>query len=458
LDKLKKRCWSPLQEKILEDLFEREALIHMDDDHVYSTNNGRDIFTSMTTAIGGKFDDTAGLYERNRLFGNDFDMLLEGLAQGKSFKDLKGSVKALDMALAAQAYGQLQNYVYAMMQEGAVLVPQLKVFDPESKIAGTLDLLMIKPDGSMTVIDLKVSKHSILEDKYALATNKTREGSRLKNLALSTKTKHGIQVCGYQRLLEVTGYYPEQTMTYHFKVDVKGENKDQEVTHFYSQGATHHLQSEYKSYVDRIIPTKPAPDKIKVLLREMGWLTEDVDLEAEHDEALRKSEVLELTLKQMRAGIEDFREKVRRRIDRMEMIKTSVSFNSPANKMMYKLNQLVMIMGKNLTSGQTQLAYGAFLRYAIDELKDLSDYMSEPNNRSKEGFIEKVLEASRYLETYRGMVNSTQWPQVTIATTEHGAKQDTGNPRKLCAGRNDGKHQQKRDFKAGVDSNDQTIC
>jgi tRNA G26 N,N-dimethylase Trm1 len=413
LIKLKKKCRTPLQERIVEDLFAIEARIFMDKDHVYTNEKG-DVFTSMTTSIGGKFDDEEGRYLRNRMFGNDFDMMMDALAQDIPYSRIKEKVKALSPEIAKRAYDQMRTYMHAIKQDGSVVIPQLRLYDPgtegatSSQIAGTLDLLIVKPDGSMMVIDLKVSKHSIKSDEYK-QKHKTKEGSRLPNTALSTRDKQGIQVGGYKRLLEVNGYYPTQTITYHMNVKLKVEDKVEQVRDFYAEGPVHHVESAYQKYVDRIISTQPAQDRTRLLMRELGMLSEDVDLEAEHDEALKRSEVFQKILEQMRAGMEEFREKVRRRIDRMELTKTAVSFNSPANRMMHKLSVLVMTMGQDLSAGQTQQAYGAFLRHAKEELKELSDYMSDPKNRDEEGFIEKVLEAAKYLETYRGMVNSGEW-------------------------------------------------
>jgi hypothetical protein len=413
LTKLKRKCTTPLQEKILEDLFAMDNKVRLDrDTHKYSDEPGNP-YTGMTTGIGGKFDDDEGRYLRNRLFGNDFDLILDSIVQGKSFKQIKDKITALRPDLAAQAYHQLQNYVYALMQDGSVLVPQIKVCDPDpaSRVAGTLDLLLIRPDGSMTVIDLKVSKNSIKGHDYNYSPYPTKEGSRLPGQLLTTRQKHGIQVGGYKRLLEVNGYFPEQTVTYHIKVEIDTSTGQQEVKEFRAEGPVDHVPSAYLNYVEKIIPTRPAKEtKIRQFLRELGDLPSDgADAAEEGDEMYNRSQVLAETLEQMRAGMEEFREKVRRRIDRMKLVKTAVSFNSPENRSLHKLSQLVVMMGQDLSRGQTQQAYGAFLRHAKAELKDLMDYMSDPLNKEKEEYIEKVLEASGYLETYRGMSQATEW-------------------------------------------------
>jgi hypothetical protein len=404
-NKLKERVkGNPLLLKIIDDMLITRRKLHFDQAaHRYSTA-GRD-FMSTTTAINGIFDDDTGKYELNRIFGNQLDQIMESLVLGVKWEHIKEKVSHINIALAERVYEQFQGYIDGLITQGAIVIPQFALYDPISGIAGTMDLLVIRPDGTKTIIDLKVSKNEMREDGYQNSLHAVRKGARLKEgEKLSKRQRHGIQIGCYKRLMEINGHYVEQTQTYHVWADIEGEGKDQVVKRFVVEGAHEHYPSENRSYVDQIIPTRPGDDKLKKYKEELGYtkLTEDWD---SVDEETRQSDKYQSMLDRLQVKMEDFAEQIRKNINRMESIK-SIAQSKDA---VQKLSALLATMQGNLSRRQADQAFGAFLRYARQELTDLKSYLSEAVNMDDPAFIQRVLDGDMYMKTFWGLVNAPMW-------------------------------------------------
>ncbi|BCV01438.1 MAG: hypothetical protein CM15mV42_1170 [uncultured marine virus] len=143
----------------------------------------------------------------------------------------------------------MQANVRMLQADGAVAIPQVVLYDKETGIAGTADLLIIQRDGKIRVVDLKTSKNFVggREDttynkEWDLKGDRVEKvngkdvivpGSLLKKNGiadrLSTRGQHNLQVNLYRRMLENMGYELADssddfaTSTFHIKVDVEGK-------------------------------------------------------------------------------------------------------------------------------------------------------------------------------------------------------------------------------------------
>lgn len=395
---------NPLLVEIIKDLVATRRKLHFDEAaHRYSTP-GRE-FVSTTMAINGEFDDPTGKYELNRIFGSQLDRIMEALVLGKKWEHIKEQVSHVNIVLAERVYEQFQGYIDGLISDGSIVIPQLALFDQLSGIAGTMDLLLIRPDGTKTIIDLKVSKHSMQEDSYTDTLFGVRNGARLKvGEQLSKRQRHGIQVGCYKRLMEVNGHFVEQTQTYHVWADIEGEGKNQVVKRFVVEGAHEHYPSENRSYVDQIIPTRPGNDKLKRYKEKLGYtkLTEEWDTV---DEETRQSDAYQDKLNKLQVRMEDYAEKIRKQIDRMEAVRNTARSKDNVQK----LSALLSLIHGNLSRSQADLAFGSFLKYAKAELSDLKDYLSDATNMDDPDFIQRVLDGDMYMKTFWGLANAPKW-------------------------------------------------
>ena len=110
-----------------------------------------------------------------------------------------------------EGYKQLNNMMLGMRALGNVVIPQVIVSDKTAGIAGMVDILVIKPDGSLTIIDLKASKNHMTSDRYMKEMYPVNEGSifydsskpKDQQMKMTTKMQHGIQVGLYRRIPEI---------------------------------------------------------------------------------------------------------------------------------------------------------------------------------------------------------------------------------------------------------------
>ena len=208
--------------------------------HTYADAKGRP-YASTTEKIKGKLDSDE--FQFNIDIGNDFDAVLEEVVLGKTWEQSKDTYKYERISKEQMKYIHegLAAYTAGLVSDGSILLPQVIVSDPDTMIAGTIDLLLIRKDGSVQVIDLKTSKNSVLRPYYfgegkgsskkAQGLFEVKEGSTFydptKPYYMSTATQHSMQVNIYRRMLYNMGYTLDSTsdadntpFTIHMKVDI----------------------------------------------------------------------------------------------------------------------------------------------------------------------------------------------------------------------------------------------
>ena len=189
-----------------------------------------------------KFKNIA-MYQADRTF-KELILFVPLLGSDQQYQMIKSPIASsrtmgeLDDVLMEKLYGEETG----LLRDGSVAIPQVVVYDEATGIAGTIDLLIVKPDGTLKIVDLKTSKDGLKD--YAGIT-----GSKLKydkdwevkeslliekgfpNLRLSKRQQHNLQVNMYRRMLENMGYTMSSddnaTSTMHIKVDIKGKEQKQ---------------------------------------------------------------------------------------------------------------------------------------------------------------------------------------------------------------------------------------
>jgi len=102
----------------------------------------------------------------NLKLGNDFDKILEGLVTDVTSAELFDKMEILNEEQFGKAYASMQASLAGLMKDNTVAIPQVVVYDKATGIAGSIDLLLIEPDGKVRVVDLKTSNH--LQTTYDL--------------------------------------------------------------------------------------------------------------------------------------------------------------------------------------------------------------------------------------------------------------------------------------------------
>ena len=258
---------------------ESDSLVAFDKaSHTYVDVVTGEPYLSATTAIkGGMTQEKQKEVELNLEIGNEFDMILDAIISNKSFDAIKDSIKLLDPVKAEIAYNNMLSNIRMLTADGGVAIPQVILYDKETQIAGTADLLVITKEGRIKVLDLKTSKNFVrnnegydgkkweLEGPREETVNGKKvivPGSLLKQKGvdrLSTKQQHNLQVNLYRRMLENMGYEVDQSdwaaSTFHIKVDIEGKGKDQKfLGTFETDDWIPHPSSQNIDKVNMLIP------------------------------------------------------------------------------------------------------------------------------------------------------------------------------------------------------------
>lgn len=396
-----------LQQDIIDELYiNPENPVNMDEDtHTYTDLLGDD-YTSTTQAIYGT-SNIDPQYEIYAEYGYAFDKILQGIVLNKSYEESIMGITALTDSEKRQAYNILQSYVIGLIADGSVIVTQVRLGDRASKIAGTLDLLVISPMGKIKIIDLKVSKNSINSPSYNKEAYYVGEDSLISGNKLTKKQAHSIQVGIYKRLIEIRGYPVDKTVTFNIKLDVDKDKNIKEIV-LESNAELQHLPSSNRSYVNKIIDTYPSEiNKINELKEKHGLNNPATEKEFLTDEeALPEVEIVSQDMyDKLYNKVESIIDVYKQRKNFYEKIKNIATFK-PKVEIIDKLIQLIAYMENAQMEGEQVAAYGKFLISTANELDEILEYINKPENKKDPQYASILVEADKYLESYRGIVNS----------------------------------------------------
>ncbi len=400
------RKGNALQQRIVNDLIENpdNPVVLEPTEHVYVDGDG-ETYTSVTTGIKGKLMNDE--FAINREYGTSLDKLLQGVILGKKFEAAVEDIENIPHDKLKTAYGLFQVYVDMLTKDGSIIVTQAALGDKYSKVAGSLDLLVITPEGKIKVVDLKASKNSVKSENYnkPYLVKETAEGSVFIGQSLSTRQQHGIQLAAYRKLIELKGFDVIELHTVHLKLDL---NSDKTIKSIEWEGEEQHSISMNQDYVNKLIPTDLEPrNRLNELKKELGIdnPVNDPDFLSEEDSKPEIERYGEDRFTQMydeSKKVVDIFDKRKKYLEKIRKGKTYIE----KDVMIDKINELMAMMGSELRNDRPSLAYGGFLRYAIDELTEYHKEISDPKNREKPEYASLLIEVDRYVESYRGISNA----------------------------------------------------
>ena len=412
-----KQLGNDLQKKIIDDVyFEAKAgqedpgrVILEEKNHVYVHTGTGQTYKSTTTAIKGKLDDPEGMFELNRLFGTQFDQTLQDIIEGKTFDQVKQNMTGIiSEDISRRAYDALQGYFIGVMSDGSIILPQVVLSDSQSGIAGSLDIFIVKPNGDIYITDLKVSKNSYKSDNYRNKKFPVGQESVLEG-PLTTQQQHGIQVATYKRLAEVNGFPVKGIQTLHIKLSVEGLGKEQKVTDFEWEGIQIHQPSANVTFVDQIVKTKGSRSKVKAYKKALGLenpANEEDFLSAE--EEMPEDDIPGDILDKLQYTIKTFVDKLRQRELYLKNLGKSARFESfseeSREQSVDKISELLSAIEMN-DAGRPDISFGRLLNYTKTTLTSMYKYITDPSKVGNPGYIDVVLEAEKFIESYRGLAS-----------------------------------------------------
>jgi hypothetical protein len=363
------------------------------------------IYTSASTARSGKKNIVG--FDDNREWGKDFDKLLQGVILGKDLDQIEEISDRID-AVKTDAYNFLKGLISAWTADGTIALPQVIVANKNEgipgavPIAGSIDLLLVHPDGEMTVIDLKTSYNSRFERSYANTSYKVGEGSLLgADTQLSKSQDHSIQVMTYVKLLNLMGYPVKAARTEHLLLGVE---KDK-VKSFTYEGPVNRVMSENEVSVDKIVPKqyegKNRLDELneKYQTGNPTHRSSFGETKEEKAERLATDATMEDAILRLFTAAEGWQKY-------LEDLRHQSIFEVKDDSIR-KIDHLITQMQTLFAQGKKEQIYPKFLSVFNTHITSVLKVINDPDNIKKPGYIRTVYMSKKYIDTFRPFLVSS---------------------------------------------------
>jgi hypothetical protein len=420
-----------------------------EENHVYyNLLDTTETFKSTTERIKGKLSEEDLFNKKLNIdLGNDFDRLLQGLTSDKTLDKVFPQMKILSREQAEKAYLQLQENLKEITRGGGVAIPQVVVYDLATRTAGSIDILVVLPNGKLRIVDLKTSKNSV-RDMALSQKAKAKAGlggqlkydveyelgddSDLKKAGinqLSTRAQQAIQVNLYRRMLENMGYEVDMSemgaSTFHVQVGIEGKDAQQKFTgEFRSDEWVSHPVSQNSLYVDLLVPKNIDSDAVEDLDKSIDDAVDkavDWDSELKDDEKIPEDTEFSdpyIEYEVITQALTNYRLALITKLKAIDQIKSSIYMDRTKEQteenILNALSAISMAMAEG--SNSSSALFTELLRDALKQIQSFTDYINDPNNFSKPEYITYVLNFNRFIKTFEGLysvkdltgINATQ--------------------------------------------------
>jgi len=391
------------------------VIVFNDPNHEYYELGTGLKYRSTTNAIKGEMSAQAKEEKKlNLAIGNDFDLIMEGLAADKTYDDLKDKLEVIkDHEVSRRAYDTILKEITEYKAAGFVVLPQVVLSDPATKMAGKADLVLISPEGKLGIIDLKTSKNTVLNERYNYPYQ-LEEDSLLKEKGvseLSTRQQHGIQIQTYRRMAENMGYelmddHEWGMSTFHIRV-ILNEAGTEFTGEFVVEDYINHPVSENEIYVDMLVPRKtniPSTEELDNITEQYQSGSREVEPEIDKPEETNVSGAL---YDVMYRALRDFKIALLTRKEVMEKAKSAITIDKTKEQSIKDIIDITSAITVAVTRGSQSVRkeYTKILRHTLDEVNKFIEYAEDPANFSKPEYITYVLNMEKFIETYRGLAS-----------------------------------------------------
>jgi hypothetical protein len=422
---------NPQQRQVVQDLAEFHLDVKFEEEgHKYTHVGSGKQLDSTTTLMKGTLDDM-GQYAVNRRIGNLFDRMLEAAILGQSLDSVslvfreegKDVSLVIEDSLKEEIWNWAQDVVADLQAEGSVVIPQFRVSSEKDNVAGSIDILVVKANGELEVLDLKSSKNSITSENYitpyplkASDNTKGYKGSKIADELggdqyLSTEQQHALQTGLYARMLMNKGFVVSRTASYHVKYKMNDDATT--AVGFDIEGyREHNAETDMKTYADVIVKLEESNqtvDQSGQLSREMGEDgkpeidVEDDGVKINHFElALLIKEKIYTPLSQRLKTLQDLYDK------RVNITDPKRNLFVPKQaETIDALADLLYMIDKEGKTGKSLLAYGRFMNYAIKDVNKFIEYVGNDSNLNREVTAGVLQNFGMFLKSYESILADT---------------------------------------------------
>jgi hypothetical protein len=325
-----------------------------------------------------KFEGDSEEYEVNRIWGNQTDFILKSVLTGK---DLKTTIKEFedfidekgtDNLLSDEVVEELYNTITKIKEDNpkSVILSQVIFKNDRTGIAGTADIVIVNPDGSIKIKDLKTSKTSTESYKYSSPYTKGKS---------SKSERHAAQLSAYKGLALSEGY------------DFEGSLDDLSIIPLYIQNESNNIVTELK--LESEIPHETLDFVVEEVYTE--YEPERIIDEEKYNDILDKIKiVLERRLAALRKSTVNKKNKFEKyKIEELKKILSSVEKTKSISTFITNMHETFI---------QKDKYPGIYMQYR--KFKSKLDY----NTMTPSEVIEQLMEYKNHIDTYKGFIEELE--------------------------------------------------
>jgi len=377
------------------------VVLNKSDNAFYDLNSNMK-YESVSDAVGNK-------NQISQEIQNDIRTLLDGVASLKSFEEVADSITKLDRGQAEQVFEQIRNDLQIVMDPSDILITNVVLSDPKSKIAGIADVVIIDKFGK-----IKLGKLNIHTDSQSARANKIIKlplTSLLINnnvTSLSQDVMDMLEVNLLRRMVENMGY------------DVQMGN--------YDVFSINMISKDNKIESESIVPRPPGQNLIYVdyLISENLYDISGQQLDKEFEAAdpngqlydARKDTVDLIESSQLDpyksqplsyifGAIEKYRNKLVTKKEMLAKTKANISIDRTKPGIQEQIDHTLSIINFALidpdNNKDVSTAYTQLLQDAFRQIKEYKEYIIDPNNLGKREFVNYLLNFKKFLDTFEGL-------------------------------------------------------
>tara|TARA_R100000742_G_C4279662_1_gene105109 strand:- start:3477 stop:9398 length:5922 start_codon:yes stop_codon:yes gene_type:complete len=377
------------------------VVLNKSDNTFYDLNSNMK-YESVSDVVGNK-------NQISKEIQNDVRTLLDGVASLKSFEEVADSITKLDRGQAEQVFEQIRNDLQIVMDPSDILITNVVLSDPKSKIAGIADVVIIDKFGK-----IKLGKLNIHTDSQSARANKIIKlplTSLLINnnvTSLSQDVMDMLEVNLLRRMVENMGYDVQMGNYDVFSINMI--SKDNKIE---SESIVPRPPGQNLIYVDYLIPETLYDISGQQLDKEFEAADPNGQLyDARKDtEDLIESSQLDpyetQPLSYIFGAIEEYRNKLVTKKEMLAKTKANIFIDRTKPGIQEQIDHSLSIINFALVDPNNNkdisIAYTQLLQDAFRQMKDYKEYIIDPNNVGKREFVNYLLNFKKFLHTFEGL-------------------------------------------------------
>ena len=109
----------------------------------------------------------------------------------------------MDKQTVSEYVGNIADFIDSLYKKGYKLYPEVKIHDNEMGVAGTIDLVVVKPNGNLMIYDWKTKEKGKFDHFYKLEGNFL---GLMSDVPKSKAAEYSLQLSTYKMMLERQGF------------------------------------------------------------------------------------------------------------------------------------------------------------------------------------------------------------------------------------------------------------